>query len=309
MWEFNLLAATRTVEAAMPFMLYRLAVCLGVALACVFAAMVGAGTLIAFASFSSKPGSVAGLGAVLGLAGLAFILYKFRAGLFFNIKAGHLALLASLARGEKLPQGKAQIDLAKEKASQCFPTPSSFQEANQAVTEVLRELPPKHCPFLKHLANQELAKVLGILAGRLLQTADQALLALCFSGDGNAWKSVRDGLIVHVRHFDPLSKNRLYLLAFEYLGLIAAYFLMLYPVDSVVSLLPVGVGVWRYVFALIFAWSLKSAFLEPIATTALAEIYFKLAQQEVDGGEAETGELEAESLAFRKISANANPMF
>ncbi len=111
MWNFNLLAATRTVEAAMPFILYRLAVCLGIAVASLFAALAGAGTFIAFTSFSAKPGSVASFGAALGLAAFGYLLYRFRAVLFFNIKAGHLALLAKLAQGEKLPQGKAQIDL------------------------------------------------------------------------------------------------------------------------------------------------------------------------------------------------------
>ena len=68
MWNFNLLSATRTVEATMPFMLYRLAVCLGVA----FAALIGAGTFIAFAAFSAKPGGAANVGALMGLGGLAF---------------------------------------------------------------------------------------------------------------------------------------------------------------------------------------------------------------------------------------------
>jgi len=304
MWNFNLLAATRTVEAAMPFMLYRLAVCLGVAAGCLFAALAGAGTFIAFASFSAKPGGVAGFGAALGLAAFGFLLYRFRAGLFFNIKAGHLALLAKLAAGEKLPQGKAQIELAKQEAARIFPSASGFLELNEAVRQVLRSLPAKHCPVLGGLANQELAAVLGRLGGWLAGTADQAVLALCFDeGQANPWQSARAGLLAQVRHFDSLSKSRWYLLGFEYLGLLAAYAAMLYPADSAAAMLPVDVGAWRYVFALIFAWSLKAAFLEPIATTALAGLYFDLVKQEIGAGEAEA--LEAECEAFRKISERA----
>jgi hypothetical protein len=70
-------------------------------------------------------------------------------------------------------------------------------------------------------------------------------------------------------------------------------------------MLPVDVGVWRYLFALIFAWSLKAAFLEPIATTALAELYFNLAKQEGGVSEAEVRELESCSAAFRKIVERA----
>jgi len=302
MWNFNLLAATRTVEATMPFMLYRLAVCLGVAFAFLFAALAGAGTFIAFASFSAKPGGIANFGAVAGMGALAFFLYRYQASLFFNIKAGHLALLAELARGEKLPQGKQLIELAKQKASQRFPNPADFFEINEAVQQVLHALPAKHCPHLGQIANKNLANILGELAGRFAQTGGQALLALSFvAKEAKPWESARTGLVLHLRHFDLLSKNRLYLLAFEFLGLFIAYVAMLYPVDSAVSLLPVDVGVWRTVFALIFAWSLKSAFLEPIATTALAELYFNLAKKEGGGTDAELGELESCSEAFRKI--------
>jgi len=302
MWNFNLLAATRTVEAAMPFMLYRLAVCLGTAVASLLAALAGAGTLIAFASFSAKPGGMANVGAALGLGAFAFIVHCYRASLFFNIQAGHLALLAELARGAKLPQGKAQIELAKQKAGQVFASPAIFQDIGETARQVLQALPARYCPFLDRLANRQAATVLGYLAGKLMQTSAQALLALSFrDGQANPWQAVRDGLLAQARHFDLLSKNRFYLLAFEYLGLAAAYLAMLYPVDSAVALLPVDVGVWRYAFALIFAWSLKASFLEPIATTALAGLYFDLAER----GDGEAEALETYSEAFRKISRKA----
>jgi hypothetical protein len=304
MWNFNLLAATRTVEAAMPFMLYRLGICLAVAFACLFAALAGAGTFIAFASFSSKPSSVASFGAALGLAALLFLLHRFRAGLFFNIKAGHLALLARLAAGEKLPQGKAQIELAKQSAAEVFPSSAGFVEIGEAVRAVLRVLPAGHCPYLGKVSNPQAAALLARLAGWAAGSGEQALLALCFvEGRKNPWQAVQAGLLAHLRHYDSLPKNRGFLMAFEYLGLLAAFAAMLYPADSVASMLPVDVGVWRYVFALIFAWSLKTAFLEPIATTALAGLYFDWVQEE--GGEAEARALEASGAAFRKIAEKA----
>ena len=306
MWKFNLLAATRTVEATMPFMLYRLAVCLGVAFACLIAALAGAGTFIAFASFSAKPGSIANFGALAGISVLAFFLYRYRASLFFNIKAGHLALLAELTWGKKLPQGKQLIEQAKQLASQRFPNAADFFEIDEAVQQVLYVMPAKHCPYIGQQTNKNLAKLLGALAGWFAQTGSQGLLALSFvAKETNPWESARSGLVLHLRHFDLLSRSRLYLLAFEFLGLLIAYVAMLYPVDSAVSLLPVDVGVWRYGFALIFAWSLKVAFLEPIATTALAELYFNLAKQEGGVSEKEISELVSCSEAFNKIVERA----
>lgn len=304
MWNFSLLAATRAVEAAMPFMLYRLGVCLAAAFACLFATLAGAGTFIAFASFSAKPSSVAGLGAALGLGALVFLLHRFRASLFFNIQAGHLALLARLAAGGKLPQGKAQVELAKQEAARVFPSASGFVELDGAARQVLQALPARHCPFLGGLANKELAALLARLGGRLAGTGSPALLALGFAeGQANPWRAVRAGLLAHARHFDSLSKDRWFLLGFEYLGLAAAYAAMLYPVDSAASLLPVDVGVWRHVVALVFAWSLKAAFLEPIATAALAGRYFDLVKEEA--GEAEARALEETGEAYRLIAQKA----
>jgi len=306
MANINLLNATRTVEAAMPFVLYRLAVCLGTALACLFAALFGAGTFIAFASFSAKPGGAAGFGALLGLAGIAYLLWRFRAGLFFNIQAGHLALLAELSKGVKLPQGKAQVELAKDLAAQTFPSPAGFQDIKLTVQAVLQELPARRCPWLGRLANRELAALLGRLAGWLAASASLAIVGLGFTDmNSKPWARVRAGLILHVRHFDALSRSHYYLLAFEYAGLALAYVAMLYPVDSAVSLLPVDIGIWRHVFALLFAFSLKAAFLEPIATAALAEAYFKLAEEDTGAGEDEAKVLEEYSEAFRKISEKA----
>ena len=308
MANINLLTATRSVEATMPFMLYRLAVCLGTALAALFAALFGAGTFIAFASFSAKPGSVGNVGAVLGLAAFAYLIWRFRAYLFFNIQAGHLALLAELSKGTKLPQGKAQVDLAKAKAAQLFPSASGFHEISEAAKSVLQALPARRCPWVARLANRELAGHLGRAEGWVARSGGQALLSLIFLNlDKNPWASVRLGLILQAKHFDTLSKSLLAVLAFQGLGLIAAYFAMLYPVDSAVSLLPasVNVGWWRYAFALIFAWGLKAAFLEPIATAALADVYAKLASQDDGAGDAEAKELEECSEAFRKITQNA----
>jgi hypothetical protein len=80
---------------------------------------------------------------------------------------------------------------------------------------------------------------------------------------------------------------------------------MLYPLESAASMLPVGIGVWRYVFALIFAWSLKAAFFEPIAITALAGLYADLARSADAGSAAEKQALRESSPAFAEIEAKA----
>lgn len=305
MWDYSLLTATRSIETSMPFVLYRLLVYLGVSLAYLFGALAGAGTLIAFASFVAKPSSVASFGAALGFCGCGYLMYKLRGGLLFNVKAGHLALLAEQSRNAKLPEGKAQIDFAKHAAAARF-SPAVFTEAGVLVGQVAAELAASRWPFVRNLQNQALARVLAGLAAHVARAGNQAILALQFlSADDNPWKSARTGLVLLYRHFPELLKYQSISVLFEYLGLLAAFFVMLYPVDAVASSLPVNPGIWRYVFALVFAWSLKSAFFTPIATAAMAKLYFGLAQRDAAVTEAEIQALAQQSEVFRRIVSHA----
>jgi hypothetical protein len=285
--------------------LYRLTVYFGVGLGYLFAALSGAGTAIAFASFSAKPSSVASIGAILGLAGLGFLLYRFRGSLFFNVKAGQLALLSQQARNIKLPEGKAQIDFAKQTAAARF-TPASFLALSQSMGQVLYELPLKYLPLLANAGDDPTGKAKRAIAGEMSRSCVQPMLATMFSSDAGAWALATAPLAFQARHLPTLLKYRLYTVAFEYIGLIAFFPLMLYSVNAGAALLPVDIGAWRYVFALIFSWSLKEAFLTPIATAAMANLYFNRIDAERNKLAATLDELAAWSSAFREVQAKSD---
>lgn len=54
MFRLDILAATRTLEKTMPFILYRLLLCLGVGLTFLLATLIGAGTIIAFSALAKN---------------------------------------------------------------------------------------------------------------------------------------------------------------------------------------------------------------------------------------------------------------
>ena len=305
MWDFNLLAATRTLESTMPFVLYRFMVYLGISLGYLFAAVAGAGSFIAFASFSAKPTSMANFGAVLGFAGLGYLLYKFRGTLLFNMKAGQLALLAGQARGEKLPEGKAQVDFAKQVVTARF-TASEFFAVSETIGRVLRELPREFCIPVRGIASEEAAKLVAWLVGQVLYACHQAIVVLYFFGDeSNPWRSASVGLVLQTRHFAALLKYRLYALAFETVGLVSGFVVLLYPANALAESLPADVGVWPYVITFVFAWGLKSAFFSPIATAALSKLYLDLMRSEPAPTDAEIAALENCSVAFSVIRGKA----
>jgi hypothetical protein len=305
MSNFNLLAATRAIETAMPFVLYRLMVYLGVALGFLLVALSGAGILIAFASFSSRPAAFAGFGAALGCAGFAFVLHKLRKLIFFNVEAGQLALLAAQADGIKLPEGIAQITFAKTAAANRF-NPAVFFEIKRTVGNVLAEMTEHYLPCLAKPAHPLLRQASIRLAGFVAGLSSLAMLTLHFQRDhANPWRSAQDVLLVQAAGFPLLLRYRLYALVFEYTGFAVFYVLLRYPVDAAVAGLPVDIGSWRLAFALVFAWSLKAAFLTPIATSALATVYLQRTAQAQTGSAALSQELAAHSGVYRSILARA----
>jgi len=284
MRDLNLLAATRTIEKSMPFVLYRLLVCLAVAFAYVFMTAAGAGTAIGLSSLSQNPTAFASAGALAGFIGCALLMYKLRANFLYNVKAGNLALLAEQFKGQPIPEGKAQIAYAKQLVAQRFPSVSGLMELDLAVKQTLQKL-PEAClaPSLSKLNNPRLSGALSWAAGRIFGANHQAVLAwLFFTNTDNAWRSARSALAVHIQHFSRLLKSRVYLSLFELLGFAIGFAVLLVPIQNTAGALPVSIGLWQYVFAAAFAWTLKTAFFEPIAQAAMAQTVFTLIEQGID---------------------------
>jgi hypothetical protein len=53
---------------------------------------------------------------------------------------------------------------------------------------------------------------------------------------------------------------------------------VLLPVAGLVSLFPGTAGILTLVIALVFAWGIKQAVIEPIGMTALMQVYFKVTE-------------------------------
>jgi hypothetical protein len=303
--NFNLLAATRTIEKSMPFVLYRLLICLGAGLGYLFATLSGAGIAIAAFSLGKNPGAMAPFGAALGFAAFGFLMYKVRPYWLHAVKAPQLALLAEHAKGGALPEGKAQIDHAKQQVARHFPSTAGLFELDQNIQRALAEMPEPPALPAAISQNPQLAKISAWLAGRLSALNHQTILARHFyAGADNPWRTAAEGLAVQHRHFASLRKNRLYASAFEWLGFIAAYPLLLIAFQKLTSGLPVAsLEFWTYVFAAVFAWTLKAAFFEPIAEAAMMQSFFPLAEQGADP--AQEAELSRRSEAFRTIREKA----
>lgn len=304
MWSFDLLAATRTIEKTMPFVLYRFLLCLGAGVGYLLATLAGAGTLVGFGSLGSNATSLGPVGAALGFLAFGFLMHKIRPFWLHGVKARQLALLADQAQGAAIPEGKAQLDYAKERVVQRFPSIAELFALDQNVRYTLAHLPALVPSLTASLPHPLLAKAAIWLAGRLCALNHQSILAWHFhSGTGNPWSSAITGLTVQGKHFTALLKNRLYATLFEVLGFAAAFAVLSIPFASIGASLPVETGVWPYVFALVFAWTLEAAFFDPIAQAAMMQVFIGLAQQGPDEGW--EAELNRSSESFRALQEKA----
>jgi hypothetical protein len=274
MSNFSLLAATRTIEKSMPFVLYRFAVCLGVGLGLLLATLAGAGTLIGFGSLAKNAIAIGPFGAVLGFAGFGYLMYKVRPFWLRGIQAPLLKLLADLAKGQPLPVGAAQIDYAKRHVAQSFPSASGLFEADQDLRNRLAEMAESAAAAGggSGVAKYQ-AKALGYLFGRNHQTI---LAQHFYSGAGDFQATVAAGLAIQRQHYAALLKYRIIATVFEVVGFAAAYPLLLAGIEKLVAGIPINMSFWPYLFAGVFSWTLKAAFFEPIAEAAMLDGFLPL---------------------------------
>src|SRR5690554_6811247 len=111
MWDFRIGTALGLMAKTLPFILFRLAVYFGVALAYVLMTGVGAGVGWGIGGFGDEGFRAASTfwGGVAGFGIVGVIMYVLREYLLYMVKAGHIAVLVELLEGHSLPQGRSQI--------------------------------------------------------------------------------------------------------------------------------------------------------------------------------------------------------
>lgn len=105
------------------------------------------------------------------------------------------------------------------------------------------------------------------------------------------------------RHFAAMTRNRLAVTVFAWLGLLAAYPLFLAGIEMLIDDIPINFSFWPKVFAGVFAWAVKAAFFDAIAEAAMMQVYFPWAEQEPDASAEET--LARHSASYREILRKA----
>ncbi|WP_198144113.1 hypothetical protein [Gilvimarinus agarilyticus] len=308
MWDFDLTRAISRMGRTSPFILLRLLVYVGIALGYILVTGIGAAIGYGVTSIGDGDGGGAAIGGLLGFGLVSGVLYWAREYLLYLIKAGHIAVLVELLQGQALPAGRSQIEHGQQVVKARFKEASILFGVDQLIKGILRMLNRMVMSISRIIPIPGLEKVAGAVNAVIntsLTYVDEVMLAYNIkTGSDNPWQSSKDALILYAQNYQALLKNAVFLMVFMYASAFVIFLLILLPVAAIAALLPGSVGVWTFVSAALLAWSLKAALLEPLAVTAMMDVYFKTIEGQTPNPEWDE-KLSRASDKFRELSQKA----
>lgn len=308
MWDFNLSQATKLMMKTSPFILLRIAVYFGITLAYLIATGAGAGIGYGVTSFGDSQGGGAVWGGLIGFGVISGILYWVREYILYLVKAAHIAVLVEALEGRELPAGKGQVSYGQEVVKSRFKEASILFGIDQLIKGVLRILNRLLMSVANWLPIPGLSNIVGIINAVLnasLTYVDEIILAHNIrTNSTNAWQTSREALVLYAQNYKSMLKNAIFLLLFMYLFTFLIFLLILAPVGALMSLFPGSVGVWTFIGAALLAWSLKAALLEPLAVTAMMQVFFKVTEGQTPNPEWDK-KLASASGKFREMVEKA----
>lgn len=309
MWDFDVGRIFGILVKTMPFIVFRLLIYLGVAFGYLLVTGIGAGIGYLLTSFADEPGGGAFIGGALGFAVATGIIYWLREYILYLVKAGHIAVMVELLDGKTdLPGGKGQIDYAQSKVRERFLESSILFGLDQLIKGILRAVNRALAAMGNILPIPGLDSLMGI-ASRLITLSltytDEIILAHNFRvRSDNPWGTSKDAVILYAQNYKTMLKNAFFLMIGIWLITFVVFLIVLVPVGALFSLFPGQAAFWGFVLALVFAWCLKAALIEPFAVAAMMQVYFKTVEGQSPNEEWDA-RLSKISGKFRKLKKKA----
>jgi len=282
MWDFSVTGALGLMFRTLPFLIFRMLVYFGIAAAYVLLTGTGAGFgwLIGAAGDADFRAGATLVGGIIGFGLTAGILYLLREYILYVVKAGHIAVMIELMEGRDLPMGRAQITHASAIVKQRFAETNVLFLFDQLVRGVLGAILGLVQGIASFLPIPGLQQLMGLIRAFLrlsIGLMDEVILGYSIrTNSTNAWESARVGLVLYAQNSGAMLRNAAFLLVITY-GLTFVIFLfMLAPAAAIAYAIPGGWSAGGIIFALIFAWSVKAALVEPFAIACMLQVYFKV---------------------------------
>ncbi len=309
MMDFKLGEIVSLLLKTMPFLIFRFLIYFGITLAYVLITGVGAGIGYGVGTIGGEPEAGGLYGGLIGFGVAGVIMYFIREYLLYLVKAGHIAVLVELMEGRTLPDGKGQIDYAQGIVRERFAESSILFGVDQLIKGVLKAFNRVFFTitnFLPIPGIQGIAKFINTIVNLSLTYLDEVILAYNMKvRSDNPWATSRTALVLYAQNYKAFLKNAFWL-AFVIWGLTFLVFLLiLAPVAGLVSLFPGAAGPLALIIAVVFAWGIKQAVIEPVGMTALMQVFFRVTEGQQPNPEWE-GKLDGASKKFSKFKEKAS---
>lgn len=292
-----------------PFLLFRFLIYFGITLAFVLITGTGAGIGYGIGRIAANAAAGGMWGGIIGFGIASGIMYFIREYLLYIVKAGHIAVLVELAEGREIPGGKGQITYAREQVQGHFATSSLLFGLDQLIKGILRAFNRAFLSIATILplpGARGLVKFLNTIFSLSLTYLDEVILAyLMKTNPENPWGAARTALILYAQNYKAFLKNAVWLAVFIWALTFVVFLLVLAPVAVLVGLFPGTAGPLTLIIALVFAWGIKQALIEPVGMTALMLVFFKVTEGQVANPEWEA-KLDGVSSKFRELKAKAS---
>lgn len=310
MWDFSLGKSFELMRRTAPFILFRMLVYFGIALAYVLVTGTGAGIGWGIGGFGDADfrATTTFWGGLIGFGLTAGVIYFIREYILYIVKAGHIAVMVELLQGGTIPDGRGQIEHAQEVVKARFGQASALFALDQLIKGVIRAITGLVRGLLGILPIPGLSQIMGVVRAYLrvaVGLVDEVILAHAIrTRSENAWGSAREALVLYGQNAKPLLINAAWLTAIIYGLSFVVFLLMLAPAAALVYMIPGAWSAGGLVFALIFAWAVKVALIEPFAIASLLQVFFKVTEGQTPNPEWEA-RLEQASDKFRKLGERA----
>lgn len=310
MWDFSVTQGMGLMIRTAPFVLFRAAVYFAIAAAYAIATGTGAGIgygLGGLGDADFQAGSVI-WGGGLGFALTAGVLYFLREYILYTVKAGHIVVMVELLDGRPLPEGIGQIAYAKSVVTQRFGQTSVLFGIDQLVKGVINAVTSLLEGLFTILPIPGLDRLMAILRAYLklaVGLIDEVILAHAIrTRSDNPFASAQEALVLYGQNAKPMLINAAWLTLFVYGLSLLVFLLMLAPAVALVYLIPGAWSAGGVAFALLFAWAIKAALIEPFAIACLLQAFFKVTDGQQPSPEWEQ-RISGASKKFQELGSRA----
>jgi hypothetical protein len=308
MWDFEIGKTLGIMAKTWPFIAFRLIVYFAITAAYVIATGVGAGIGYGVGHITDDPGSFALWGGIFGFGLVGIVVYWIREYILYIVKAGHIAVMVHHVDGRPVPEGRGQIDYAREVVTARFAEANVLFVLDQLIKGVIRVITGLIGGVARLLpipGLQGLARFANTVIRISLSYVDEIILAYNIRTNSDApFESARKGLVLYAQNATTMIKNAVWLALFMWVLAFVVFLFMLAPAAGLLYLMPGQLAGWAFVLAIVFAWAVKAALIEPFVIAALMQVYFKTIEGQAPNPEWEERLTQA-SAQFRELKEKA----